>query len=132
MDDLAVTPQPKATDVAVYFDPATHHQFGNKLFDRESNPYAGDNILAPYAAVFDRLTAAGLPVKTADLLPREPDGKRNVLISFGTPDAMSSTRAPSEVHGTTAKLPRTAARSARARARDTVACGVCRRVPCRS
>ncbi len=87
MDDLAARGV-TASDVSVYFDPATSHQFGNRLFDRESNPYAGDNILAPYAAVYDRLTSAGIPVKTADLLPAEPDGRRNVLISFGTPDRL--------------------------------------------
>src|SRR4051812_17571378 len=76
------------SNLAVYFDPATRHQFNGGLFDRESNPYAGDNILAPYVAVHDRLTAAGIAVHTADALPSEPDGRRNLLISYGTPDRM--------------------------------------------
>jgi hypothetical protein len=75
-------------DTAVYLDPPTHHQRGDKLFARESNPYAGDDILAPYAAVCDHLTAAGIPVHTADRLPNEPDGKRNLVISFGAPDPL--------------------------------------------
>ncbi len=73
-------------DVAVFFDPATHHQLRNRLFEEESNPYAGDNILAPYVAVYERLTGLGFPVKTADLLPERPDGRRHIVISFGTPD----------------------------------------------
>lgn len=77
-------------DIAVYFDPPTHHLFGNKLFDSASNIYAGDNILAPYAAVFDLLTKHGVAVKTADLLPERPDGRRNYLVSFGVPDRLAS------------------------------------------
>lgn len=84
---LATSQQPvRAADIAVYLDPPTHHQFNNRLFDRESNPYAGDDILAPYAAVRNHLTGKGIKVQTADLLPAIPDGRRNVLISFGVPD----------------------------------------------
>jgi len=84
---LAPSPQPvRAADIAVYLDPPTHHQFNNRLFDRESNLYAGDDILAPYAAIRSRLTSRGIAVQTADLLPATPDGRRNVLISFGVPD----------------------------------------------
>lgn len=76
--------------LAVYFDPATRHQLDDGLFARKGNVYAGDDILAPYAAVYDRLTAAGLVVHTADRLPSEPDGRRHLLISFGTPDRLVS------------------------------------------
>jgi alpha(1,3/1,4) fucosyltransferase len=79
-------PLSDATDVVVYFDPPTHHQFGGRLFDRESNPYAGDNILAPYAAVRERLEQRGIEVRTADLMPSAPDGRRSVVVSYGTPD----------------------------------------------
>jgi hypothetical protein len=78
----------RSSDVAVWFDPPTHHQFGGRLFDQESNPFAGDNILAPYVAVRDRLTKAGLAVDTLDRLPASPDGRRNVVISYGTPDRL--------------------------------------------
>ena len=79
----------KPGEIAVYLDPPTHHQFQNRLFDRGSNPYAGDDILAPYAAVKDRLTGKGIEVQTADFLPEAPDGRRNVVISFGIPDRMA-------------------------------------------
>lgn len=79
-----------AGECAVYFDPPTHHQYENKLFDRGSNPYAGDDILAPYAAVQSRLEAAGVPVQTLDHIPPAPDGRQNIVISFGIPDRMPS------------------------------------------
>jgi hypothetical protein len=80
----------RADDIAVYFDPPTRHLFGDRLFERESNPYAGDSILAPFAAVHDRLVAAGITVHTADLLPDRPDGRQNIVISYGTPYRMPS------------------------------------------
>ncbi|MEO8523273.1 MAG: glycosyltransferase family 10 [Caldimonas sp.] len=76
--------------VAVYLDPPTHHQFQNRLFDRQSNLYAGDDILAPYVEIRDRLAQRGIEVRTADLLPATADGKRNILISFGTPDRLAA------------------------------------------
>ena len=82
MDDVT------ASQVDVYFDPPTHHLLGNRLFDRESNPYAGDNILAPYAAVHDHLRSGGFSVQTADSLPGAGQGRRALLISFGTPDRL--------------------------------------------
>lgn len=75
-------------DVAVYFDPPVHQLLHNRLFERGGNPYAGDNILAPYIALYDRLTRNGIPVQTLDLLPRRPDGRRNFVISFGSPDRL--------------------------------------------
>ena len=77
-------------DVVVYFDPPVHQLRRDSLFDRESNPYAGDKILAPYAAVHQRLAERGIEAHTADLLPDRPDGRRNILISYGMPDRMPS------------------------------------------
>ena len=85
-----LTPPPAGAEVAVYVDPPTHHLFQDRLFERAGNPFAGDNILAPYVAIHDRLTGAGMAVHTADLLPLRPDGRRNVVISFGAPDRLVS------------------------------------------
>jgi hypothetical protein len=60
------------------------------LFDRESNPFAGDDILAPYVAAQQRLLAAGLNVATADLLPESRSGHRKLIVSFGAPDRLVS------------------------------------------
>jgi hypothetical protein len=74
--------------IEVYLDPPTHHLLGNRLFDREINPFAGDDILAPYVALHDRLTRAGVVVRTADQLAPQPDGRQKFVISFGTPDRL--------------------------------------------
>ena len=75
---------------AVYLDPPTHHLRGNRIFEPEGNPYAGDDILAPYVAVRDRLVEAGFPVRTADLIPDRPDGRRHFVVSFGAADRLVS------------------------------------------
>jgi hypothetical protein len=72
--------------VEICVDPPTHHLLKGKLFERESNPYAGDDILAPYIAFRDRLVQAGFTVTTADAVPSRPDGKQRLLVSFGVPD----------------------------------------------
>lgn len=77
-------------NVAVYLDPPTHHLLGDRLFDRECNPYVGEDILAPFAAVHDSLAARGIPVRTADFLPDAPDGRLNIVISYGMSDALAS------------------------------------------
>lgn len=74
----------------VYLDPPTHHLAGDKLFDQAGNPYAGDDILAPYVALRDHLERADFAVRTADAIPDRPDGRRKLLISFGTPDRLVS------------------------------------------
>lgn len=78
------------SDVAVYFVPPNHQLYGGRLFEPETNPYAGDKILAPFAAVHERLTSAGVAVNTADRLPDVPDGRRHLVISYGTPERMPS------------------------------------------
>ncbi len=39
--------------VALYIDPPSHHFLGDRLFDPETTPLAGENIRAPYVAVRD-------------------------------------------------------------------------------
>lgn len=86
----ALPPVSSAADVAVYLDPPTTHHQRDRLFDRESNPYAGDNILAPYVALRDRLQDLGVEVHTSDALPDAGDRRRKLLISYGMPDRMPS------------------------------------------
>lgn len=84
-----VPPSPTpAADVAVYFDPSNHQQLRNRLFEVEGNPYAGDNILAPFVALHKHLTSLGLTVQTADFVPERPDGRQHVVVSFGAPDRL--------------------------------------------
>jgi hypothetical protein len=84
---LTKAPIPRRpSDVAVYFVPPNHQLYGGRLFEREGNPFAGDRILAPFAAVYERLTRAGIAVDTSDALPDRPDGKLNVVIAYGMPE----------------------------------------------
>jgi len=86
----ALPPVATAADVVVYLDPPTTHHQRDRLFDRESNPYAGDDILAPYVALRDRLQELGVEVHTSDALAGTSDGRRKLLISYGMPDRMPS------------------------------------------
>jgi hypothetical protein len=72
----------------VYLDPPGPKQYRGKLFDRSSNPYAGDDILAPFVELQGRLEAAGYRVHTADALPSRPGSTQRILVSFGVPDRM--------------------------------------------
>jgi hypothetical protein len=80
----------RPTDVGVYFVPPNHQLLGGRLFERESNPYAGDKILAPYAALHARLSAGGFAVDTIDRLPAATDERRKIVISYGTPGRLPS------------------------------------------
>lgn len=69
--------------IAVYFDPPSHHFFGDRLFDPNFAAHGGDQLLAPYIHTKGVLEARGIPVHTADFLPSAPDGMRNLYFSFG-------------------------------------------------
>lgn len=71
------------TRVAVYFDPPSHHFFGDRLFDPNFAAHGGDQLLAPYIHVKGVLEARGIPLRTADYLPSAPDGVSNLYFSFG-------------------------------------------------
>ena len=71
------------TNVALYIDPPSHHFLGDRLFDASTNPTSGDNILAPYLVLRERLATRGITAHTADLLPTKDDGLRKIYISVG-------------------------------------------------
>ncbi len=71
------------TRIAVYFDPPSHHFFGDRLFDPNFAAHGGDQLLAPYIHAKGVLAARGIPVHTADFLPSAPDGASNLYFSFG-------------------------------------------------
>jgi hypothetical protein len=75
----------KPMNVDVYFDPPSHQLYGNQLLDRERNPYAGDNILTPCPAMYDRPRSCGIKVKTANFPPATSVEERAIVISFGPP-----------------------------------------------
>jgi hypothetical protein len=87
---LSLTGSARSEDLAVYFEPTTSAQYRGGLFDAHRVNFVGDNMLAPFAAVRDRLRAAGIAVDTSDALPERPDGRRHLLISYGSPDRLPS------------------------------------------
>lgn len=70
-------------DIALYFDPPSHHFLQDRLFDASSAKFAGDDLLAPYRYVREFFRERGITVQTADFLPSKPNGTKNVYISFG-------------------------------------------------
>lgn len=69
--------------VALYIDPPSHHFLEDRLFVVDYGRLNGDQLLAPYAALREQLTAEGIDVHTADRLPQSPTGRRNIYISMG-------------------------------------------------
>jgi hypothetical protein len=69
--------------VALYIDPPSHHFLGDRLFLVDDYRLGGDQLLAPYAALREHLTAQGVSVHTADRLFATLPGGRNIYISMG-------------------------------------------------
>jgi hypothetical protein len=72
--------------VAVFIDPPSHHFLGDRLFDSSNTRFGGEDLLAPHIAVRDHFGNRGIPVHTADLLPRYR-ADRNLLVSLGRTEA---------------------------------------------
>jgi hypothetical protein len=72
-----------ADRVALYIDPPSHHFLEDRLFVVDDGRLNGDRILAPYAALREHLTAQGVSVHTADRLPANATGGRNLYVSMG-------------------------------------------------
>jgi hypothetical protein len=72
-----------STTPALYLDPPSHHFLNDRLFDAETNPYTGENILAPYIALRDHFVSRGVSVHTADRLLADPDAPSGIYVSFG-------------------------------------------------
>ncbi len=68
---------------ALFIDPPSHHFLGDRLFDVNNGRLDGDQLLAPYAYLRDFFRARGVEVRTADYLPPEENGARNVYVSMG-------------------------------------------------
>ncbi|MEP6714282.1 MAG: glycosyltransferase family 10 [Terriglobia bacterium] len=73
----------ESRQIAVYFDPASRHFLGDRLFDVTHARYGGDQLLAPYVYLKERLNRRGIEIRTADYLPAVPDGKQNLYVSSG-------------------------------------------------
>ena len=67
--------------IALYIDPPSHHFLEDRLFNPNQAQFAGDQLLAPYFHMRERLIARDISVHTADLLP-ETIGENAYYLCF--------------------------------------------------
>ncbi len=70
--------------VGLFVDPPSRHFERDRLFDLAAGAYGGDNLLAPFVLMRQRLAEVNVPVHTADLMRDE--GRhvaRKIFISLG-------------------------------------------------
>lgn len=72
-------------DLAVYIDPPSDHFLKDRLFEADTNPLSGDDILRPYIAIRDHFTELGIGVHTADLFDGRETGATNVYFAITRP-----------------------------------------------
>ncbi len=71
-------------DITLFIDFVSTRFYNDALFNVNNNPFAGDNILAPYVYLRNWLVERGIKVHTADYLLRwEKCSKTNLYISMG-------------------------------------------------
>lgn len=84
---LTKLPAPTASGgepaVALYIDPPSHHFLGDRLFNADDGRLNGDRVNYPFTRLREHFVARGIPVHTADYLPRQDDGKCNLYVSMG-------------------------------------------------
>ncbi len=69
-------------DISIYVDPPTHHFLHNKLFDTSTHSRIGDNLNAPYVAVYEYFKSQGIEVNTIDYLPEKIADGKIIYIAF--------------------------------------------------
>ena len=57
------------TAIELFIEPPSHHFQNDRLFEPNSVPFAGDQLMAPYTHLRDVLDGLGVAVHTADLMP---------------------------------------------------------------
>jgi hypothetical protein len=75
-----MNPPPAGLDL--FIEPPSHHFTNDRLFEPNSVPFAGDQLMAPYTHVRDVLSGMGIAVHTADLMPRPGEGGRKLYVSI--------------------------------------------------
>jgi hypothetical protein len=69
--------------VSLYIEPPSRHFLNDRLFEDDTTRLNGDRQNAPYAHIRETLAQAGVPVRTADYLPRRPDDTLKIYVSLG-------------------------------------------------
>lgn len=71
-----------APDVTLYLDPPSQHFLGDRLFS-QTDGFHGSQGRAPYVHLQQALTARGIAVHTADLMPDRVGHGRHIYVSMG-------------------------------------------------
>lgn len=79
------TKTPNPAQIALYFEPPSHHFRQNRLFEVDERQPTGDRLQAPWAHVRDYFQSRGIPVQTAEYLPA-PGSTKNIYVSVGMPE----------------------------------------------
>jgi len=84
--------------ITLFVDPPSHHFLDDRLFDPAPGRFVGENILAPYLRMRERLEASGVAVHTADRMPPSGQGGQHLYLSLGrTADVRAIARRPDVV-----------------------------------
>lgn len=83
--------------VTLYIDPPSHHFLNDRLFDPNSAPFGGDQLMAPYTHLREVLAAQGVAARTVDALPPQPTPERKLYISTGSLGRFPELRARPDV-----------------------------------
>ena len=78
------------SDLTLFIEPPSHHFMGDRLFDSNAVPFAGDQLMAPYTHLRAELNGHGIAVHTADALPPEGEGGQKIYVSIGNPSRYQS------------------------------------------
>jgi hypothetical protein len=66
----------------LFVEPPSHHFMNDRLFEPNSVPFAGDQLMAPYTRMRDVLVGMGAAVHTADLMPGPGEGGQKLYVSI--------------------------------------------------
>jgi hypothetical protein len=72
--------------IVLYIEPSHHSLLKDQLFNIESCPYGGDQLLAPYVYLKEYLSAKGIEVHTADFMSGRDDGTLNLYVAISCLD----------------------------------------------
>jgi hypothetical protein len=74
--------KPLPPGLEIFIEPPSHHFTNDRLFESNSVPFAGDQLMAPYTHLRDVLGRIGVVVHTADLMPPPGKGGPKLYVSI--------------------------------------------------
>lgn len=68
--------------ITLYVEPSALSFLRDRMFDEKDQRPTGDHLMAPWIHLREHLNARGVAVHTIDLLPPQPDGRKNLYVVF--------------------------------------------------